>query len=576
MDRLPNLTRRRFLRYSSLGSLALLAAPGASLIGTGRNAWANPAETRAPDVELALSARPDEAALLPGRATRVWKYGGKVLRGQGSDLTELPDTYLGPVIRMRRGQRVRIRLQNDLAEPSNIHWHGLHVPEDMDGHPRHVAAAGREFVYEFDIKDRAGTYWYHPHPHGRTGKQIYSGLAGLFLVEDDEEQALELPRGEYDVPLVLQDRTFDDDNQLVYIDGDGGDGGGMGGMMGRMMDGGMMGGMMRRMMDGVTMNGMMDGGMMGRGGMRRGGMMGMMTRMMGFLGDRIVVNGHPDFTLPVATRAYRLRLLNASNTRIYKLAWQDDSPLTVIATDGGLLEQSVTKPYVTLGPGERIELWADFSRYPVGTELRLRSLPFSGDMAMGGGMMGMMRGGSLENGAAFDVLKVKVNRKERRSPSLPARLSTIERYRPEDAVNFRQPRRFHITMGHMQWGINGRRFEMEGVADDEVVKLGALEVWEFVNDASMGMMGMMAHPMHIHGLQFQIIERSVRPELADAWKSVSAGYVDDGWKDEVLLMPGERAKVLLRFKDYTGLYAYHCHMLEHGDSGLMRNYQVRA
>lgn len=572
MNRLLSISRRDFLRYSGMGSLALLASPAGLLLGTPRRGSANPVTTSSPDVELALSAATGEVSLLPGSPTRVWKYAGKVLKGKPETLTELPDTYFGPVIRVRKGQRVRIRLENGLAEESNIHWHGLHVPEDMDGHPRHVADAGGEFVYEFDIKDRAGTYWYHPHPHGRTGKQIYSGLAGLFLIEDDEEQALELPRGQYDVPLVLQDRTFDAENQLVYISDGGARHGNMGGMTQRMMDGGM-GGMMRRMM-----NGMMGGGMMGErgGGMMRGGMMGMMTRMMGFLGERIVVNGRPDFVLPVATRAYRLRLLNASNARIFKLAWQDDSPLTVIGTDGGLLEKPVTRPYVTLGPGERVELWADFSRYPVGTELTLRSLPFAGDMAMGGGMMSMMRSAALENGAEFDVLKVRVDRKERASSRLPARLSTIERYRAEDAVNFRRPRRFDITMGHMRWGINGRSFEMEGVADDEIVKLDTLEVWEFANDASMGMMGMMAHPMHIHGLQFQVIERTVTPRLADAWKSVSAGYVDDGWKDEVLLMPGERAKVLLRFKDYTGLFAYHCHMLEHGDTGLMRNYRVRA
>ncbi len=325
----------------------------------------------------------------------------------------------------------------------------------------------------------------------------------------------------------------------------------------------------------------MGGGMMG-GGMMGGGMMDMMTRMMGFLGDRILVNGRPDATLSVATRPYRLRLLNASNARIFKLAWDDGSPLTVIGTDGGLLETPVQRSYVTLSPGERLEIWADFSRHAVGTELTMRSLAFAGDMAMGGGMMGggmmgmMMGNQKLPNGAAFPVFKVRVARKEKAPSALPQRLSTIVRYRPEDAVNFRRPRVFNITMGMMEWGINGRGFEMEGVADDEIVKLDTLEVWEFTNDASMGMMGMMAHPIHIHGLQFQILERSVKPALAEARNSVSAGYVDEGWKDEVFLMPGERAKVLVAFKDYPGLFAYHCHMLEHGDTGLMRNYLVRA
>lgn len=318
-----------------------------------------------------------------------------------------------------------------------------------------------------------------------------------------------------------------------------------------------------------------------------GGMTDMMTRMMGFLGDHILVNGRPDATLSVATRPYRFRLLNASNARIFKLAWDDGSPLTVIGTDGGLLEAPVQRSYVTLAPGERRELWADFSRYAVGTELTLRSLPFAGDMAMGGsmmgagmmggGMMGMMMGDqNLPNGAAFPVLKVRVARREKAPGTLPKRLSTIVRHRPEDAVNFRKPRVFNITMGMMQWGINGRGFEMEEVADDEIVRLNTLEIWEYTNDASMGMMGMMAHPIHIHGLQFQILERGVKPALAEAVNSVRAGYVDEGWKDEVFLMPGERAKVLVAFKDFPGLFPHHCHMLEHGDTGLMRNYLVRA
>jgi len=510
-----------------------------------------------PDVEIFLTATEWEAPILSGRATPVWTYRGKVVKGHARSVQPIPGSYLGPIIRVRKGQRVRLVLENGLDEATNIHWHGLHVPDDMDGHPRHTAAPGKRFVYEFEIKDRAGTYFFHPHPHGRTGKQVYFGLAGLFLVSDEEEQAAKLPSDEYDVPLILQDRSFNGRNGLVFLSDEGAGGGGM-----------------------------MGGGMMG-GGMMGGGMMDMMTRMMGFLGDRILVNGRPDATLSVATRPYRLRLLNASNARIFKLAWDDESPLTVIGTDGGLLEAPVRRSYVTLAPGERLELWADFSRYGLGTELTMRSLAFAGDMAMGGGMMGggMMGGGmmgmmmgnqSLPNGAAFPVFKVRVARSEKAPATLPQRLSTIVRYRPEDAVNYRRPRVFNITMGMMEWGINGRRFEMEGVAEDEIVRLNTSEIWEFTNDASMGMMGMMAHPMHIHGLQFRILERSVSPSLAEARNSVSAGYVDEGWKDEVFLMPGERARVLVAFKDFPGLFPYHCHMLEHGDTGLMRNYRVRA
>ncbi len=549
-------TRRNVLKTLAAGG-GMLATPA-----TIREALGAPE----PDVEIVLTATRGEAPVLSGRTTPVWTYRGKIVKGGAGSVQPIAGSYLGPIIRVRKGQRVRLHLENGLDEASNIHWHGLHVPDDMDGHPRHTAAPGKRFVYEFEIRDRAGTYWFHPHSHGRTGRQIYFGLAGLFLISDEEEQAAKLPSGEYDLPLILQDRSFDAENRLVFLSDE-------------------------RARHGTRGGGMMGGGMMG-GGMMGGGMTDMMTRMMGFLGDRILVNGRPDATLSVATRPYRLRLLNASNARIFKLAWDDGSPLSVIGTDGGLLATPVQRSYVTLAPGERLELWADFSRHAVGTELTMRSLAFAGDMAMGGsmmgggmmgggmmggGMMGMMMGNQeLPNGAAFPVFTVRVARSEKAPATLRKRLSTIVRYRPEDAVNYRRPRVFNITMGMMEWGINGHSFEMEGVAEDEIVRLNTSEIWEFTNDASMGMMGMMAHPIHIHGLQFQILERSVKPALAEARNSVSAGYVDEGWKDEVFLMPGERAKVLVAFKDYPGLFPYHCHMLEHGDTGLMRNYLVRA
>ena len=166
--------------------------------------------------------------------------------------------------------------------------------------------------------------------------------------------------------------------------------------------------------------------------------MGMnMDQMMGFLGDRILVNGRPDFVLPVATRPYRLRFLNGSNSRIYKLGWSDGTPLTVIATDGGLLSKPVQRPYVMLAPAERIELWVDFSGRKVGSELTLQSLEFVGvdsDRMPGGssggmGGMGMMHGPrALPNGVPFPVMKVRVERESktaRRCPPSSRRSSRI-------------------------------------------------------------------------------------------------------------------------------------------------------
>jgi FtsP/CotA-like multicopper oxidase with cupredoxin domain len=533
------------------------------------------------DVELALTALPAEVNILPGQATKVWRYQAEVLKGDPAAVQGVEGSYLGPILRLRKGQKVRVQFRNQLPEQSIIHWHGVLVPDLMDGHPRTAVNPGQTYTYECEVQNRAGTYWFHPHPHGLTGGQVIQGLAGLFIVSDDEEAALGLPSGAQDLPVIIQDRTFDANNQFVYLAGNG-------------MDG----------MQGGT------GPMQGMGMM--GGMNGMMDRMMGFLGERILVNGKPDAVFSLATRAYRLRVLNGSNSRIYKLAWGDETPMTIIGTDGGLLEAPVPKPYVTLGPGERVDLWADFSSRKVGEEITLMSREFlgaEGDTLVGagmgsgmgmGGMQGMhdmhhgaapatpapgatqapgMVGNALSNGALFPVLTVRIERAEEETLTLPAKLSTIKRYRMEDAHNGQQPRSFGMSLRNMQWLLNGRVFEMEGVADNEVVSLGTLEAWEFVNELNpnemMDRMGM-AHPMHIHGVQFQVAQRDLLvPELKAGVESVREGYVDEGWKDTVLVMPGERVRMLMRFA-HPGLFVYHCHNLEHEDAGMMRNYRVEG
>ena len=508
------ITRRQFLKRTGAGAVGLIAGSMTSLVtASGADAVSKPVKNFVPDLDIDLKASPGEIPILPGNPTSVWRYRAQLLKGDPASLIHLERTYLGPIIRAHTGQKVRIRFTNDVADETIVHWHGLHVPADMDGHPRYVIPKGESYIYEFEVRNRAGTYWYHPHPHGITGPQVYGGLAGLFLVSDDEEKAAGLPTGKYDIPLVIQDRAFDNSNQLIYLSGH------------------------------------------------------HMEQMTGFLGDWIMVNGHPDFSLPVATRAYRLRLLNGSNSRIYKLAWQDGHPLTIIGTDGGLLAKPVQRRYVMLGPGERLELWTDFSRYAVGSETALVSLPFDAG-AMGGG--GMMRSAAaLPNGAGFSVFRVKVNRREKETRTLPQRLSAIERYRVADAVNPAHPKTFHLVMRHMTWTINGRTFQMEAVAGDEVVRMNSMEVWDFVNEGGgMGMMGRMnmPHPIHLHGRQFQVLERR---------GVMHEGYVDEGWKDTVLLMPGERIRLLVRFGDYPGLFLYHCHNLEHEDMGMMRNYLIK-
>lgn len=527
------ISRRQFLHLTgfSLGGLAatsLLSACGFSFDPETIDPYASstpPAPGLASQaatgelVEISLQAARARFDILPGGETRVWQYQANLLQGPPASLQALPGNYLGPILRLRRGQTLRVQFENQINEPTSVHWHGLSVPDDMDGHPRHAIDHGQSSTYEFPILNRAGTFWYHPHPHQRTGPQAYYGLAGLLIVSDDEESALGLPAGEFDLPLVIQDRSFDSQNQLDYSG----------------------------------------------------------NPMTGFLGDHILVNGHGEYTLEAAAAPYRLRLLNGSNARIYKLAWDDDTPLIVIATDGGLLEKPVQRAYVVLAPGERVELYADFSDNPVGTKRRLVSLAFDGGGSGIGGMMGGPAAG-LPQGSALDVLRLHITRPGQVGPGLPEHLAAIGFYDVQEAINAKRPRRFDLTM-HMAGLINGRTFEMEAVAPDEVVHLGDLEVWEFANlGGGMGMMGGsdQPHPMHIHNVQFQVLERRLENGSQRAYNTLSAGFVDSGWKDTVVVMPGEVVRVLVKFEHYAGLYLYHCHNLEHEDGGMMRNYRVES
>ncbi|MBE0620097.1 MAG: multicopper oxidase domain-containing protein [Burkholderiales bacterium] len=499
--------RRNFLRAAGATAVAgaLPFAPWSSMATAATDKFT-------PDVDIELVAQPDELQLLPGRPTAVWRYVGRVLKGPADALQTIPGSYAGPIFRLKTGQKVRIRFLNRIRQPSIVHWHGLIVPEQMDGHPRDVVPTGGEHLYEFEVRNRAGTYWFHPHPHGHTGTQVYGGLAGLFLVSDDEERAARLPDGDRDISIVLADRTFDAANQLVY-------------------------------------EGAMGGGMMGG--------------MTGFFGERILANGRPSLSFPGAAGAYRLRLLNGSNSRIYRIARSDRKSLVAIASDGGLLAAPVTRPFLVLGPAERAELWLDFHDESAGSRIALIAEPldFGGP---GMGMMGRGRGAPAQPAAPQAFALFTIGKGAGRQ-ALPNRLADLALATvPRET----QRREFALTMGHMRWGINGRTFEMEAVAPDERVRFGDTEVWEFSNRTSMMAM---PHPMHIHAAQFRVIERlGTPPGLA----GLRAGFLDGGVKDTVLVLPGERVRVLLTFNAFRGLFLYHCHNLVHEDMGMMRNFRI--
>lgn len=535
------LDRRKFIRLGSTGSAVLLSWPflnACEVLSSKKNESSDP--DFEPDLDIDLTAKESQIPLFQGSSTKVWMFETKINTGADDAIQQLNDIYLGPILRVRKGQKVRIRFKNQLPEKSIVHWHGMHVPEKYDGHPKDVIENGETYIYEFEIMNRAGTYWFHPHPHGRTGPQVYNGLAGMLIVSDDEEEKLNLPKGEFDMPIVIQDRAFDQENQLLYLN------------------------------------------------------RGRMDKMMGFMGNRIFINGKPDKNLNLKAGAtYRLRFLNASNSRFYKLGWSDGTPITVIGIDGSLLEKPRSLPFMMLGVAERVDIWLDLKDMPKETELTMKSLPFSAGM-MNMGMMGNM-GTTLPLGNEYDVLKITLDTLENNNIELPEKLLTLNKIDPSEAINEDNPRIFKFFMRRMQWMINGRTWEETGVADEETVKLNTTEIWQLVNsgggmmgDGGMmggkGMMGnggmmkggmmQMPHPIHIHQVQFNILERDVSDMDPDVWNSVKEGFIDDGWQDTVLLMPGMKIKIIMRFEDFKGLFLYHCHNLEHEDMGMMRNYKI--
>jgi FtsP/CotA-like multicopper oxidase with cupredoxin domain len=523
------MNRRTFLGLAaSAGTGAYFARwpglPGAEGVPSA-SAVAPTVATAGSIVDLAIRAAPAQVSVLPGRPTRVWQYTAERHDGPTDALTAVFDSYLGPSLRLNTGQRLRIRFRNELPEPTIVHWHGLDVPEHADGHPRLMVGPGGESSYDFPIANRAGTYWYHPHHHHRTGAQVYQGLAGVVIVHDEEERALGLPAGDRDMTFVLQDRTFDRDNQLSYISG---------------MP---------------------------------------MEQMSGFFGTTLLVNGRLPGETNVATAAYRLRLLNGSNARVYRLGWNDGSPLTVVGTDGGLLERAVSKPYLTLAPGERAEVIVDFSNAAVGTTRGLRSLAFPQSpflMSMGGGR-GRGRGMFSSSSAALvgPVATFRVSRRERSTFRLPDRLTTFTSDWQPDAGRTTPSRVVGIDFMRMQWLLDGRVFGMNDVAAEETITAGTKAIWEFDNSGSSRMGMRLAHPLHLHGRQFRVLSRDVEPSSGGRdYDDLREGFTDEGWKDTVLVMPGERVRVLIRFSTNPGLYLYHCHNLEHEDMGMMRNYRL--
>jgi spore coat protein A len=413
-----------------------------------------------------------QVELLPGLTTSVWGYNG---------------AFPGPLIRAKRGRAASVHVSNQLDTETVVHLHGGLTPAESDGFPMDLVPPGGDHTYVYPNTRRAAMLWFHDHAMGATGRNIYMGLAGTYIVEDDQEAALGLPSGEFDIPLVLANRQFTQSGQLVYPDGN----------------------------------------------------------HFGATGDVILVNGAPWPRLEVARRKYRLRFLNAANSDSYTLALSTGQPLTQIATEGGLLAAPVSVDNIPLGMAERAEVVIDFAEYPVGTQIVLQNREGNAGTAE------MMR---------FDVARNAVD-----DSRVPDTLSTLELLRDDLADHTRE-----FTFGETQisdapafaWTINGLQFDPDqSIAQP---RLNDLEIWTLQHQPFAGAPVQVIHPIHIHLVNFRILDRNGQPPAA----------YESGWKDTVVLRPGDRVRVIMRFEGYRGKYLIHCHNLEHEDHAMMARFDV--
>jgi FtsP/CotA-like multicopper oxidase with cupredoxin domain len=486
------VSRRNFLKTAGLGVVGatlVRALPGVDAVAAAQGpVFPTPVEIgeRLADgsVHIALEAVEREVPVA-GRFARLWTYNG---------------SFPGPTLRLREGERVELELTNRLAEPTNFHFHGLHISPTGRGDNvfRHVSP-GETARYAFTVpQGSAGTYWYHPHVHKAVSKQLFQGLAGAIVVEGAADAAL---LGLPEQLLVLKDLEFQANGRIPEHT--------------------------------------------------------KMDWMMGREGSLLAVNGAEQPRLQVPGGAVRLRLLNASNARYYRLHIPD-ATLKVTATDGG----SVGTPYAVdellLAPGERYEVVA---RFPGRGRYTLQTLPYNRApeevarrMGDGGGMAGMagmagMNPAPNDGGAA--LLQFDVDRAGRFE--VPWALTTVPVLQAADAT-LRRRIVLSEDMEQLKFYIDGKLFDPERT--DFAPKLNTLEHWEFVNESGMD------HPMHLHVHPFQVYARGGIREPQAAWK-------------DVVNVPAKGSvELLVPFTDFPGKTVMHCHIVEHEDFGMMSVVEV--
>ncbi len=449
------------------------------------------------------------------------------LSGSNINLTLQPGTYqfyngintgtmgangniLGPTLLLNQGDFVNITVDNQLSDTTTIHWHGLHVSPENDGGPHTYILAGDTWNPSFTVMDKAATYWYHPHLHRKTNEHVSKGIAGMIIVRDNEEAALTLPRsyGVDDFPLVIQTKDFDANNEIV-----------------------------------VPTNS----------------------------DDVVMVNATIDATLDVPAQIVRLRLLNGSSMRVFNIGLSGNQTFYQIASDGGLLSSPNAITRIQLTPGERAEILVDLSSMN-GQSIHLMS--YASEFQ--NGIYGALNPGTNAfmtldgynpnplNGKDFNIMRFNVVAPNGNPiMTIPTSLVEVNPIPESNANTTRNLTMTPATMGPNQLNgnflINNVSFDMDFM--NYTIPLGNIEVWSIFNQSAI------AHPFHIHDVQFFVLDRNGNPPPAS----------EQGRKDVILVKPQETVRFIAKFEDFTSEtvpYMYHCHMLVHEDGGMMGQFIV--
>lgn len=422
-------------------------------------------------------------------------------------------TWMAPTIVVNKGDSITLNVTDNLTVKTTMHWHGLHVAPQNDGGPHQIILPSHTWSPSFKIKNNASTYWYHPHGAGQTDPQVSKGLVGFFIVHDANELALNIPHtyGVDDIPLAFQSKEFDVLQQIAIA---------------------------------------------------------------GEMDTALFVNGTLNPTFDAHAQVIRFRLLNGSSLRSYNFGFSNGQTFYQIATDGGLLDTSVTLTRLRLSPGERAEILVNFTGMQ-GQNLDLKS--FASEMingiygadSVGTGIDSIAEyHNNFLNGADFSLLKINVIAPT--ATPINTIPNSLVSYTPFNIANVTKNRTVIFDTIRLlpadapnraegPFGMNNKSFDMDSI--NEIVYLNTTEVWTLVNKT------LVAHPFHIHDIQFNVIEKSGMPPTAS----------ERGWKDVILVMPLDSVKFITKFEDFSNdsiPYMYHCHLLHHEDDGMMGSFLV--